>query len=164
MNITAAIDFAHSLLGVPYGAWSGDAIPRDDSTPFYACNGPPPDKEDIALQGISCTGLTNVVRRFCGLSVPGVFDELEDYPGGTGAWYRFLRPSLTKYWGDPLPVGSLLFRPYSDFEDQGHVAIVVGDGVVLHSFPGEQGGVAVTPVAAGYYLYSAPPAAWLAVC
>ena len=50
-DLTDVLDYARTFLGVPYGAWDGEAIPRDDSTPFYACNGPPPDRELVDRTG-----------------------------------------------------------------------------------------------------------------
>jgi cell wall-associated NlpC family hydrolase len=162
-DLTEVLDYARTFLGVRYGAWDGETIPRDDSTPFYACNGPPPDMELVTAQGVSCTGFTNILRRFCGLSIPGVFDPLEEYPGGTGAWRRFLLPSLRPFRDAEraaYPVGALLIRPYHDFEDQGHVAVIIGPGLVIHSFP-DGPGVAITPILAGYYTGWVPAEVWL---
>jgi hypothetical protein len=158
--MSEAISLAKEYLGIRYGAWNGYNIPRNDSTPFYAGHGEPPPYGHIRQQGISCTGLTNLIRRHYGLTVPGVDDPLEAYPGGTGAWWRFLKPALSPFReGQDYPVGSVLFRPYCDFDDQGHIAIVVGPNTVIHSFP--EAGVAITPILMGYYATVAPPAAWL---
>lgn len=163
-DIAAVLAYAQTFLGLPYGAWDGEEIPRDDTSPFYACAQGVrlPEHALVAVQGVSCTGLTNIMRRFCGLGAPGVYDELEMYPGGTGAWYQFLLPALRQFHdaesGD-YPVGALLFRPYRNFEDQGHVAVVVEPGLVIHSFP--EAGVAITPILAGYYTGWVPAEAWL---
>jgi hypothetical protein len=164
------IPYATSLIGCPYGYWSGTAIPRDSSTPFYAENSKPPPRSLFEAQGVSCTGLMNLIRRHLGAPVPGVDDAHEIYPGGTGAWYKFLTPYFTPY--DPTqiyPDGTLLFRPYKDFEDQGHIALVLNNKT-LHSYayvfePHTTGivqpGVCVSEIWHDYYMYAAPPSAWL---
>jgi hypothetical protein len=161
-DLTEVLDYARTFLSVRYGAWDGETIPRDDSTPFYACNGPPPDMDLVAAQGVSCTGFTNILRRFCGLAVPGIFNPMEDYPGSTAAWYRFLLPTLRPFRdaksGD-YPVGALLFRPFYDFDDQGHIAVVIEPGLVIHSCP-DGPGVAITPILARYYAGWVPPEVW----
>jgi len=164
------IPYAFSLLGVHYNCWDNRPIPRDDSTPFYAVNAPAPSRAVCEAQGISSTGFINLICRRFGIPVPGVDDPTELYPGGTGAWHKFLDPHLEPYNSNTVyPDGTLLFRPYTDFEDQGHIALVV-DGKTLHSYayvfephaPGRvDPGVSHTPVWRDYYTYAAPPHAWL---
>jgi hypothetical protein len=164
------IPYAFSLLGVQYSYWDGTAIPRDDSTPFYAVNAPPPSRALCEMQGICCTGFINLICRRFGIPVPGVDDPTEIFPGGTGAWGKFLQPHLEPFDSNKeYPDGTLLFRPYKDFDDQGHIALVVG-GKTLHSYayvfePHTSGkvdpGVSHTPVWPTYYMYAAPPSAWL---
>ena len=128
------IPYALALQGIPYGYWNHQAIPRDDTTPFYATNGPPPPRDKLAIAGVSCTGYLNLLRRNLGLTVPGVDDPQETYPGGTVAWHKFLAPFLTPH--DPRTTyedGTLLFRPYVDNVDQGHIALVY-NGKLLHSY------------------------------
>ena len=164
------LEYAFSYVGVPYGYWSGNAIPRDNSTPFYATNEAPPPRELCMKQGICCTGFINLICRRYGIPIPGVADPTEEFPGGTGAWYKFLQPNLQLF--DPAanyPDGTLLFRPYKDFDDQGHIALVY-HGKTLHSYayifePHTAGvvdpGVSHTPIWDDYYTYAAPPSAWL---
>lgn len=162
--------YAQSLVGVPYGYWSGQTIPRDDSTPFYATNGVEPDRIMLETQGVCCTGFINLICRRFSIPVPGVNDPHELYPGGTGAWYKFLEPALVPF--DPQAQyedGTLLFRPYKDFQEQGHIALVMKNQT-LHSFayvwePSTQTtvdpGVSRTPIWPDYYVYAAPPSSWL---
>jgi hypothetical protein len=164
------IPYALSLLGVPYGYWSGMAIPRDDSTPFYASHNTIPTRKLFEVQGICCTGFINLLRRVMDLPVPGVDDPTEIFPGGTGAWYKFLEPYLEPYDKSKVyPDGTLLFRPYKDFTDQGHIALV-HNNKTLHSYayifePHTVGtvdpGVSQTEIWHTYYVYAAPPHAWL---
>ena len=164
------IEFAISLIGVPYGYWSGSEIPRDDSTSFYASNDNLPSYELILSNGISCTGLVNLLRRYLRLVVPGVDDPHNNFPGGTVAWYKYLEPHLIYYDNSIIyPNGTLLLRPYKDFTDQGHIAIVV-DNKTLHSFPfifdpftegTNAPGVSITAIWEDYYIYAAPPSAWV---
>jgi hypothetical protein len=166
------LPYARSLVGIPYGGWSGDAIPRDDSTPLYAHNESRPSRELLETQGVSCTGFMNLICRQLNIPVPGVNDPSEQYPGGTSAWHTFLEPYLTSF--DPQAEyedGTLLLRPYKDFQDQGHIALVLNNKT-LHSFafawePSAQTtvdpGVTLTDIWPNYYVYAAPPDAWLTV-
>jgi hypothetical protein len=137
--ITDALAYVESLYGCPYGYWTGRHIQRDNTTPFYAAlpNEPLPARDTLVSQGIACTGLLNLMCRHAGLVVPGVLDPTELHPGGTlvwgGAlpWIRMTAAAATQ----PTP-GTLFFRHFRCFEDQGHVAIVAQDGVtLLQSFP-----------------------------
>lgn len=164
------VQYALSLVGMPYGYWSGGPIPRDDSTPFYASNSTTPSHKLFETQGICCTGLINLICRRFNTPVPGTDDPEMMYPGGIGAWHTHLKPHLTPF--DPTityPDGTLLFRPYADSKDQGHIALIL-NGKTVHSFayvfePHTQGimdpGVSVTPVWPDYYVYAAPLEAWL---
>lgn len=164
------IPYAFSLIGIQYKYWDGESIPRDDSTPFYAVNAPPPTRTLCEAQGVSCTGFINLICRRFGIHVPGVDDPTEIYPGGIDAWYKHLSPHLESYDSNTIyPNGTLLFRPYTDFQDQGHIALVV-DGKTVHSYayvfePRTAGkvdpGVSHTPVWPDYYVYAAPPEAWI---
>ncbi len=166
------IPYALALQGIPYGYWNHAAIPRDDSTPFYATNGTQlPSREKLTATGVSCAGYMNLLRRHQGLPVPGVDDPQEDYPGGTGAWYKFLKPHLLPY--DPQTKyedGTILFRPYTDNVDQGHIALVY-DGKILHSYAYTwepftsagtvEPGISYTnPWNDGYFTHVAPPNSW----
>ena len=164
--------YALALQGIPYGYWNHQTIPRDDSTPFYATQGPPPSREKLTAQGVSCAGYMNLIRRKLGLPVPGVDDPHEDHPGGLSAWYKFLAPFLLPF--DPradYENGTILFRPYTDHADQGHIALVY-EGKILHSYaytwePSttvgtvEPGISHTAPWKDGYFTYVAPPHAWV---
>ncbi len=163
------LDYARSLLGIPYGYWLGDNFPADDTTPFYAAESKePPTRELLEAQGIVCVGLINLLCRYEGLRIPGV--STHPCPGGTGAWGEVLLPIAQPY--DPAMTyedGTLLFRPYKDWYDQGHIAIVL-DGKSLHSYPDPWNpdnqqtrtpGVSLTPIWPDYYTVAVPLSTWL---
>lgn len=170
-SLSSALLYAESLVGIPYGYWSGNTVPYDDSTPFYLGTGPLPTRDTLRAQGIVCTGLMNLICRHMGLSIP----DLPGYPGGTVAWGTRLPWMLFKrYSASQMVPGILLLRRYRDFADQGHLAIVASDGNhLLHSTvdpwnPFEQTcrspGVTLTelPTEASYYEFQCPPSIWIA--
>jgi hypothetical protein len=164
--------YAQSLRNAPYTYWDGEHIPRNDMTPFYAQNGPPPSRSHIDAVGVSCAGYMNLLRRHMGLSVPGVDDPCELYPGGIGAWHTFLRDHLTPFdAAATYEDGTILFRPYTSVQDQGHIGVVFG-GQLYHSYAyvwepfsfekRVEPGVSITDIwKDGYFTHVAPPSAWL---
>lgn len=132
-NIKKAIDYAQSIVGTPYKWWQGEAILGEDCGPFWAANAPPPPLEVIRDQGVCCTGILNLILRHLGLPVPGVATK-HAFAGGTGCWEEFLIPHL-----EPIDTteqyheGTILFRPYRNYEDQGHIGMILKDGKFLHS-------------------------------
>jgi hypothetical protein len=139
--VDAALAYIESLYGCPYGYWTGMHIERSNATPFYAGlpNDPLPTHDTLVRQGIACTGLLNLLCRHAGFVVPGVLDPKEEHPGGTLAWGRALPwISITPVTLPPAipPPGTLFFRHYRSFEDQGHVAIVARDSnTLIQSYP-----------------------------
>ena len=176
-NLTKVEEYLSKIVGTPYVWWMGATILGKDTGPFYAVNGPAPDPEVVKNMGVCCTGVVNLARRKLGLSVPGV-EEQDPFAGGTGAWYKFLKPHLQPF--DPTKTyepGTLFFRPYMTFEDQGHIGIKLEGDTFLHSYvevpvpreglcePGcsrnETWATSHNWHPEGYYLYTAPPSAWL---
>jgi hypothetical protein len=153
--IHGALEYAASLINIPYRWYVEDTDTLDGSDKFWSENGPPPTYADIVKhdKSIVCTGLTNLMRRKCGLSIPGLdgnitgkYSELyrHKYPGGTGAWFLYLyqRKRLQKLdVTKTYPRGTLLLAKYIDAEEnQGHVAVVYDtddhDGpLVIHAGP-----------------------------
>lgn len=150
-QINKVITYAKSLIGVPY-RWhrDGDSIQPDDK--FWAENGPVVTREEIDQSDkcIVCTGLINLMRRFMGLSIPGLDGKLNDiegnkFAGTTGIWFAYLDRAGRL---EPIdvnrkyPKGTLVIRDFSDVEtDQGHVAVVIdesGDNIldqrIIHSY------------------------------
>jgi hypothetical protein len=138
-NINEVIRYAKSMIGVPY-RWhrDGDKIAGDDK--FWAKNGQMITRDEIDKSDkcIVCTGLTNLMRRYMGLTIPGLDGSLNDvdgniYPGTTGIWFEYLsrkgrleKLDITKKY----PAGTMILKNFEDIEtDQGHVAVLIDNGV-----------------------------------
>lgn len=132
--ISSGIDYADSLRGIKYGEWKESMDTR--FAPIYGLNGPPPERSVLEKQGIACSGLINLVRRYLGLTIP----QYTIYPGGTEAWYRYLKVNklLSVYHNsNEYQKGTLLLTRYKNEKDQGHMMIVInheGNNItLLHS-------------------------------
>ena len=119
------IIYLKKMIGIKYKWWrEGDII--NHNPPFYSENNIPPSIDYIKKNGICCTGLINLVRRYINLEVPGVKEN--NFPGSTGTWFKYLN---TKNILIPLdinkviPIGSLLIHDFIDVKNQGHVAILI---------------------------------------
>ncbi len=153
-QIKKVILYAKTFVGVPY-RWhrEGDLIQSDDK--FWAGNSPVITREQIDREDkcIVCTGLINLMRRFNGLSIPGLDGSLNDiegdkFPGTTGIWFNYLDRKdrleplnvKTKY-----PAGTLVLRNFSNVvTDQGHVAVIIDelgpsvlDQQIIHAYATE---------------------------
>ncbi len=136
-RISKVLTYAKSLVGVPY-RWhrEGDVIQSSDK--FWAKNASHVTRKEIDEEDkcIVCTGLINLMRRYQGLSIPGLDGSLNDiegdqFPGTTGIWFNYLE---RKGRLEPLdtsrkyPKGTLLIRNFSNVEtDQGHVAVIIDE-------------------------------------
>jgi hypothetical protein len=134
-DLPLALQYAESLYGCPYGYHNA----RSPSSCFYAepMDTPLPSRERLVTQGVSNTGLLNLLCRHMRIPVPGVRDVAEALPGDIHCWARALPWQRIKSdtTMDPAP-GTLFFRYYRSHEDQGHVAIVAHDGnTLLQSYP-----------------------------
>jgi hypothetical protein len=182
-----ALRFARSLVGVPYVCWDGGEI-LGNRGPFWASNEPIPPASRIKLQGCSCAGLINLIRRQLRLQVPGVAELGDRFAGGTYTWFRYLqkRGALIEFdSAKSYPRGTLLIRRYKGPQDQGHLAVVLSEhrrGVLyaklLHCYsldanprPGSKarGGVLIDSAVGishfwkpeGYYTHASLPEGWL---
>jgi hypothetical protein len=149
--IRTAMEYAFSLVGVPYRWYIEGPFKEDDQ--FWVKNDEPPSAKEIFDKDkcIVCAGLTNLMRRKIGKNIPGIHplllnDDYNDdtktgytrawgleFPGTTGTWHHYLRQ---KGWLQDIdlnaeyPVGTLLTKDFDSIEgDQGHVAIVAGHGL-----------------------------------
>ncbi len=150
-KINKVIAYAKSLVNVPY-RWHREDDPIQPDDKFWADNGPVVTREQIDQEDkcIVCTGLINLMRRFNGLSIPGLDGTLNDiegdkFPGTTGIWFAYLD---RKDRLEPIdinrkyPKGTLVIRDFTDVEnDQGHVAVVIdekGDNLldqkIIHAY------------------------------
>jgi len=139
-KVTEVLSYASTLVGIPY-RWhrAEDRISGVDK--FYASNdGIVYSRQDIigdqevkSGKCIVCTGLINLMRKYAGLTIPGLDGSLGEvginFPGTTGVWFMHLERKGVLY---PLDVnknytpGTLLLRDFHDVVyDQGHVAVVI---------------------------------------
>ena len=143
-KINDVLAYAYTLVGIPY-RWhrTGDKISGVDK--FFASNdGIVYSREDIIGDGeenigkcIVCTGLINLMRKYAGLTIPGLDGSLGevgvDFPGTTGIWFMHLERKGVIHPLDinkTYPPGTLLLRDFHDVVyDQGHVAVIVDDAV-----------------------------------
>lgn len=146
-HIQCVLEYGSLLEGTPYKWWTGEDL-RTDGQPFWS--GGTQEVPIHKITACSCTGLLNLIRRRFGLSIPGSDDVNCAFPGGTYRWFQYLSRKMIKQYSklkkfatsDRYPKGSLLFRPYSGLDDQGHVAIIfsddksdVLDNSLLHCYP-----------------------------
>jgi len=140
-SVDSVLEYAESLIGVPYRWWNtGDTIDADDK--FWANNGGFVNRDSIDENDscIVCTGLINLMRRYLGLSIPGLDGTLGKtglkFPGTTYTWFRYLSK---KGWLEPYsnyesyPRGTLLIRNYKNVHDQGHVAVFINETQIIHA-------------------------------
>jgi hypothetical protein len=141
--------YAKSLIGIPYRWYKkGEVVCGDDK--FWSANLPHITANKIKKKDkcIVCTGLINLIRRYLGLSIPGLDGKLGKislkFPGTTWTWFRYLKKAnrleeidFTKKY----PIGTLLISNYKNIEEQGHVAIIisnVGNNIkkqkIIHSY------------------------------
>ncbi len=140
-SITDVIGYARNLLRIPY-RWhrEGDPISGDDK--FWASNEPAPTPLQIRgmNKSIVCTGLVNLMRRYQGLTIPGLDGKLgevgREFPGTTGIWFMYLMNENRLQPFNPLmkyPRGTMLLRNFADVvEDQGHVAVILTEQFFIY--------------------------------
>lgn len=126
-KIEECINYARTLIGIKYSLWNES---MDDTGPFnYAQNDIVPQIKIIKANGINCTGLTNLMRRFMKLEIPGRITgkPIHKFAGGTYCWFNYLlkenRLELIDYT-KTYPIGTLLISNYKNEENQGHVSVL----------------------------------------
>ena len=129
--VEKAINYAKQFIGVKYVGWNPESgSPQKNCAPFWIDNNPPPPIELIKKNGLCCVGLTNLIRRYMDLQIPGLVDDelnLLNFIGGTENWFHYLKENnrLKKIdYKEKVPVGTLLLQNYNEI-DQGHVAIII---------------------------------------
>jgi hypothetical protein len=143
-NTTTAMNFITQLIGTKYLFWHpGNKLIKNEG-PFWAFNGVVPDNETIKSNSCCCVGVTNLMRRKVGLSVPFVKEGYDEYAGGTAAWFKYLTNAnrleqfdITKKY----PIGTMFLRNYHSPSDQGHVSVLTTnnhddllDELIIHSY------------------------------
>jgi len=155
-NIVTAIEYAESLVNTPFRWYDPNVDSFNGKDKFWCENSPAPSCAEINEndKSIACAGFPNLLRRKCGLTIPGLNgnitgkykDFFKNYPGGTGAWwlYLFQRKRLEKLdMKKRYPKGTLLLARFKGNEtDQGHLAVVyddtdesktINDQLIIHS-------------------------------
>lgn len=137
VSVNNVLTYAYSLVGIPY-RWHRKEDNISEIDKFYASNdGVVYSRKDIIMKDkcIVCTGLINLMRKYAGLTIPGLDGYLGEegiyYPGTTGVWFMYLERKGVLHPLDinkTYPPGTLLLRDFHDVVyDQGHVAVVVDD-------------------------------------
>jgi hypothetical protein len=140
-SINSAICYAKTLVGVPFRWYDPDVDEFIGTDKFWCANNDAPSAKEIINNNASicCAGFPNLMRRFQGLSIPGLdgnirgkYKELYmSFPGGTGAWFAYLHQNkrLKKFDRKKnYPRGTLLIARFKDNnKDQGHLAVVYDD-------------------------------------
>jgi len=166
-TVSQAIDYGLSIVGAPYRWWTEGPVP--DGSPAWAENGAPPPPEQVIAEGCFCAGVTNLMLRAVGKEIPTLGDP--NWDGGTYAYYHYYNNKGVREVFDireNYPEGTLIGRLYRDPTDQGHVAVVLGNGNVLQSYDAGLGrpGVNTNATIAGshsgyYYEYAVRPENWI---
>jgi hypothetical protein len=113
-----AIETGLSLIGTPYKYWyNGDL---SDNAPSWNGSGKP-NIDIVKKEGLFCAGLTNIMLRSIGLDVP----KFPPYNGGTYSYG--INYKLYQFKLEDVRRGDVLFRMYKDVNDQGHIAVALGD-------------------------------------
>ena len=124
--MNSALDWLMTLIGTPYVWWMPSDSVLGDCGPFWWSAGPVPAVERIRQEGCNCAGLMNLLFRKLGRVPLGTtvewFAELEGVEQRTAE-------------GTDFEEGTILLRPYSGPEDQGHIAMVLSGGRLLHCYP-----------------------------
>ena len=136
--------------GIPYIPWTPGETLYKDATPFWWFEGPPPSLETLVQEGCNCAGLMNLVFRFHRKEVLGT--TVEYFEG------LHTKVSLPQSLVDLEP-GTLLLRPFTNVEDQGHVAIVIKGGMMIHAWP--EKGVCREAIYENYFTHVCALKDWL---
>jgi hypothetical protein len=115
---------AYQLLGAPYQQWHpGDSIPMwaDDPQPGGAL------PEHLRRVGVMGADLINFAL------------SRNDLPtdGGTGTFANYLVNTYPFDPSSPGQLGAIALRPYSDPQDDGSIALYVGEHQLIQSIPSE---------------------------
>lgn len=165
-NVRRALDYGKSLVGTAYGWWFSGPLPA--GSPMWTASGAPPAASFVRANAANCSGLTNLMLRAVGKSVPS---DPSAGKGGTGAYARYYAKVAKRFDANAnYPAGTLVGRYFRDTFDQGHLAVVLENGHVLQSFANCRGctapGVNATYTlaqsnAGGFYEYAVLPQDWL---
>ncbi len=148
-RINDVLLYAKSFIGIPY-KWfkETDKVQGDDK--IWAANEPIITAEEIKEKNksINCVGLINLIRRYLGLSIPGLDGKEGEigkiFPGTTWTWFHYLNRTnrLEKInFNTKYDIGTLLISDFKNFDKPGHVAIIINkfgknvkEQYILHSY------------------------------
>lgn len=131
-QIDMALNYVSQLVGTQYGWWAGGQIPA--TAPAWAEDAPIPAVEAVRSSSVNCAGVPNLMLRAVGGSIPCLQlpqpdPECGQCCGGTGAYSRQFESVAEPFDIEKsYPRGTLLGRPYRNVQDQGHTAVLLGDG------------------------------------
>ncbi len=171
--IFEAIEYAKSLIGIPYRWYDENKEEFNENDKFWCVDKPAPTAEFIISEdkSIVCTGLINLMCRYVKVPIP----KYKKYPGGTVAWYKWLSKNkcIKKLQNKSIDfsIGTLLIRKYKNEVDQGHVAIVIEKNLIIHAaadIPYEErfnhknhGYVKISDYDINYFTHYCLPEKWL---
>lgn len=129
------MNYLQKFVGMKYTKYNCLNTTMDEEEPFWVSNTELPAFSYIYERGSTCVGLINILRRRLRLEIPGIIngEKKHNYPGGTGAWFNYLKDKNRLLKIDVLeeyPKGTLLLQDFN-FKDQGHVAVVINDNINL---------------------------------
>ena len=137
------IQFLRNLKGMKYVLFVEPQ--KTDGPPLWSVEQKLPSLNSIFKSGSACVGLSNMIRRKQGLSIPR---NNKMVVGGVESWFRYLKNKkrLEKINDNKIyPVGTLLIQDYNP-KDQGHVAIItfsskkgLKHSKIIHSVSGKFG-------------------------
>ena len=112
------LKYALKFEGTPYVLWKPHmGSPITDGPPFWVVNSFIPDYNEIYKKGMCCVGLSNLMRRFQGLQIPGTVDNYKmEFIGGTSSWFNYLMNTNRLDDIDfkkQYPKGTLLIQNYN---------------------------------------------------
>jgi hypothetical protein len=140
VNTQNLLQWAQTLIGIKYKFVMNNGLEIINPIPMYGIYSEIPNYDFIKSNGCNAVGLINLLRLKNNKNIPGHNDqEIIDliYIGSLGLWFRELNKiqSLQKFNKDSeYCVGTLLIKKVSEYDYFGHMAIVVENNQILHSY------------------------------
>ncbi|MCH9622046.1 MAG: hypothetical protein S4CHLAM20_14800 [Chlamydiia bacterium] len=126
VDINQLLGIAREYKEIPYLLWISNV--EDEQACF--CTDRIYSKEELNKRGINCAAFINILYiRLFGLPAHG--EQLY----GIIWWGATLRKRELFHPELDYPPGTLLFRRFRDWTDQGHLAMVTEGGMLIHSWP-----------------------------
>jgi hypothetical protein len=117
------LELLKPYLGAPY-VWSVDGMPASGAGAPFWYQKEVPTPEEVHAKGCCCVGLVNIAL--------GLLGSPQRFCGTRHVWLTYGLNSIpTKQEPPPL---TLLMADYQDELHQGHVGIVLEDGLFIHCY------------------------------